>query len=94
MLFVVATPIGNLGDLAPRALETLKAVAAICAEDTRHTRQLLTARQLALGSPKLSSRIAPHVAEPLTLLSSGPPEALRSAVRRWLGLNLPVRESR
>ncbi len=41
MLFVVATPIGNLGDLAPRALETLKAVAAICAEDTRHTRQLL-----------------------------------------------------
>ncbi|MCL1634576.1 16S rRNA (cytidine(1402)-2'-O)-methyltransferase [Luteimonas sp. SX5] len=40
-LFVVATPIGNLGDLSPRALETLKRVAAICAEDTRHTRQLL-----------------------------------------------------
>lgn len=40
-LFVVATPIGNLGDLSPRALETLKAVSAICAEDTRHTRQLL-----------------------------------------------------
>jgi len=40
-LFVVATPIGNLGDLSPRALETLKTVAAICAEDTRHTRQLL-----------------------------------------------------
>jgi len=40
-LFVVATPIGNLGDLSPRALETLRAVAAICAEDTRHTRQLL-----------------------------------------------------
>ena len=40
-LFVVATPIGNLGDLSPRALDTLKAVAAICAEDTRHTRQLL-----------------------------------------------------
>lgn len=40
-LFVVATPIGNLGDLSPRALETLKSVAAICAEDTRHTRQLL-----------------------------------------------------
>ena len=41
-LFVVATPIGNLGDLSPRALETLKSVAAICAEDTRHTRQLLS----------------------------------------------------
>jgi 16S rRNA (cytidine1402-2'-O)-methyltransferase len=41
-LFVVATPIGNLGDLSPRALDTLKSVAAICAEDTRHTRQLLS----------------------------------------------------
>jgi 16S rRNA (cytidine1402-2'-O)-methyltransferase len=40
-LHVVATPIGNIGDLSPRALETLKSVAAICAEDTRHTRQLL-----------------------------------------------------
>ena len=40
-LHVVATPIGNLGDLSPRALETLKSVAAVCAEDTRHTRQLL-----------------------------------------------------
>jgi 16S rRNA (cytidine1402-2'-O)-methyltransferase len=41
-LYVVATPIGNLGDLSPRALETLRGVAAICAEDTRHTRQLLS----------------------------------------------------
>ncbi|MFS8138372.1 MAG: 16S rRNA (cytidine(1402)-2'-O)-methyltransferase [Thermomonas sp.] len=40
-LYVVATPIGNLGDLSARALETLKTVSAICAEDTRHTRQLL-----------------------------------------------------
>lgn len=40
-LHVVATPIGNLGDLSPRALETLRKVDAICAEDTRHTRQLL-----------------------------------------------------
>ena len=40
--FVVATPIGNLGDFSARALETLKKVAAICAEDTRHTRQLLS----------------------------------------------------
>ena len=40
-LYVVATPIGNLADLSPRALETLRTVAAICAEDTRRTRQLL-----------------------------------------------------
>ena len=40
-LHVVATPIGNLGDLSPRALDTLRTVAAVCAEDTRHTRQLL-----------------------------------------------------
>jgi 16S rRNA (cytidine1402-2'-O)-methyltransferase len=40
-LYVVATPIGNLGDLSPRALQVLRSVAAICAEDTRHTRQLL-----------------------------------------------------
>ncbi|MFO0597464.1 MAG: 16S rRNA (cytidine(1402)-2'-O)-methyltransferase [Myxococcaceae bacterium] len=40
-LFVVATPIGNLGDLSPRAVEVLKAVKVIAAEDTRHTRGLL-----------------------------------------------------
>ncbi|MDQ3493996.1 MAG: 16S rRNA (cytidine(1402)-2'-O)-methyltransferase [Pseudomonadota bacterium] len=40
-LHVVATPIGNLGDLSLRALDTLRRVDAICAEDTRHTRQLL-----------------------------------------------------
>ncbi len=42
-LYVVATPIGNLGDLSTRAREVLAGVAAICAEDTRHTRQLLSA---------------------------------------------------
>lgn len=41
ILHVVATPIGNRDDLSPRALATLRTVAAICAEDTRHTRQLL-----------------------------------------------------
>lgn len=40
-LYVVATPIGNLADLSPRALQALREVSAICAEDTRHTRQLL-----------------------------------------------------
>jgi 16S rRNA (cytidine1402-2'-O)-methyltransferase len=40
-LFVIATPLGNLGDLSPRAAETLRAVALVAAEDTRRTRTLL-----------------------------------------------------
>ena len=40
-LFVVATPIGNLGDLGPRALEVLAAVPLVAAEDTRVLRRLL-----------------------------------------------------
>lgn len=40
-LYVVATPLGNLGDLSPRAALVLRSVAIVAAEDTRHSRKLL-----------------------------------------------------
>ncbi len=51
-LHVVATPIGNLGDLSPRARETLAACALIAAEDTRHSAVLL--RHFGITTPLVS----------------------------------------
>jgi 16S rRNA (cytidine1402-2'-O)-methyltransferase len=53
LLFVVATPIGNLKDITLRALETLRECDAIAAEDTRHTKKLLSAHGIE-GKPLLS----------------------------------------
>ena len=60
ILYIVATPLGNLGDLSVRAMEVLRAVPVVAAEDTRRTRGLLSH----LGaSPRLLSYHA-HSEEP------------------------------
>lgn len=78
-LFVVATPIGNLADLSPRARETLAAADLILAEDTRHTSQLL--RTFQLERPMLSlheHNEAARVPEILERLRAGETIALVS----------------
>lgn len=49
ILSVVATPIGNLGDLSPRAQQVLRTASVIAAEDTRHSRPLL--QHFGIGTP-------------------------------------------
>ena len=68
-LFVVSTPIGNMGDFSFRAIETLRAVALVLAEDTRHSRPLLDRHEI--GTPVASyhehneARLTPRVLERL-----------------------------
>jgi len=71
-LYLVGTPIGNLGDITLRALETLKRTRHIAAEDTRRTRQLLThfaISERALHA--LDANASPRKIEELLLLLEG-----------------------
>lgn len=52
ILYVVSTPIGNLDDLTPRAVETLKKVDLIAAEDTRHSGRLM--QHFAISTPMMA----------------------------------------
>jgi 16S rRNA (cytidine1402-2'-O)-methyltransferase len=78
-LYVVATPIGNLGDLSPRAADTLKTCDLIAAEDTRHTGILL--KHFQIGTPQLSlheHNESARAAEIIALLREGKSVALVS----------------
>ena len=66
MLYVIATPIGNLQDLSPRAQKILTSCDLILCEDTRHTRQLFHA--LEIPSPRLESLHAHNEARRLPML--------------------------
>ncbi len=72
-LWLVATPIGNLGDLPPRAVEVLAAAELVCAEDTRRTGRLLQhagirARRLAVANDHTE---ADRAADVLAVLGDG-----------------------
>jgi 16S rRNA (cytidine1402-2'-O)-methyltransferase len=59
-LFVVATPIGNLGDVTFRAIEVLKAVPLVAAEDTRLTRRLFARYEIATRLVSYHARSGPR----------------------------------
>ena len=64
-LWVCATPIGHLDDVSPRLLQTLREVALICAEDTRHTGKLLARFEIKTPQTSLHEHTSPAKIEAL-----------------------------
>ncbi len=79
ILYVVATPIGNMGDMTHRAIETLKSVDLVLCEDTRVTRNLLDHYMIGTGtmSYHAQSKLSKHD-KILEMLSEGKSLALVS----------------
>ena len=78
-LYVVATPIGNLGDISLRALETLRGVDLVACEDTRHARHLLDHHGIKVPTLALHQHNENEAAEKLVrLLGEGKAVALIS----------------
>lgn len=59
-LYIIATPIGNLADITLRALETLRTVDLILAEDTRHTRILLQKYEISTPTESFHAHSSPQ----------------------------------
>ena len=74
ILYLVATPIGNLGDLSPRAVETLAQADFIAAEDTRVSLRLLNHFD---------------IRKPLVMSTTGPPPAPPLSSACWAGRAAP-----
>ncbi len=75
-LYVVATPLGNLRDITLRALDVLGSVEAVAAEDTRHTRQLLSHYEIRVRLIPLHQHNEQHAAQDIIrLLTEGKPVA-------------------
>jgi 16S rRNA (cytidine1402-2'-O)-methyltransferase len=97
-LFVVATPIGNLGDITLRAIEVLKSASVIVAEDTRHSRTLMTHLGIttpmtayhehneARESPRLVRRMI--AGESVALISDADPSLLSDPGARLVAASL------
>ena len=94
-LYVVATPIGNLGDVTLRALEVLRAVPLIAAEDTRLTRRLLDRYEIATRTTQLPraerrrprsascSRTCASGADLALVTDAGTPASSATPARGW-----------
>jgi len=79
MLYLVATPIGNLGDISLRALETLRTADLVVSEDTRKTGQML--HHFEISKPQLSffeGNESRHLPRVMTALEEGKQVALVS----------------
>jgi len=80
MLYIVATPIGNLGDISLRALEILRAVDWVVSEDTRKTGLLL--KHFEISKPQISffeQNERKHLPKIISLLQAGKDVALVSS---------------
>ena len=91
MLYIVATPIGNLGDISLRALETLRAVDVVASEDTRKTGIML--KHFEISKPQVSfyeQNEQKHLPRLVGILKEGKDVALVSNAGTPGGFPTPV----